>query len=136
MMPCSSGNSPTIAVSRSHLASCAARAVSRASAPVCWAMAAAGAGRRPHRAELVVERDAIESGAQFGERLLAILLPEERRVGQARTHDALIAGSHHAGLRTVDIADGDEPRQQASVVLDREIALMILQRRDQHLTRQ
>ena len=142
MMPCSSGNSPTIAVSRSHLASCAARSAAAASAPM-RSCDDAGQGRDARSlrcaqgAELRLESDRIERRATRGERLRAILLPEERGVGQARPHHALVAGAHHARARAVDVADRDEPRQQRAVAsFEREIALMLLQRRDQHLARQ
>src|SRR6185312_17564909 len=45
-------------------------------------------------AELPLESDRIETFAPRGERLLAVLIPEKSRIGQARAHDALVAFHH------------------------------------------
>ena len=66
-----------------------------------------------------------------------VLLPEEGGIREPRPHDALVARAHHCGVAALDVADRDEPRHQPpGAVLDREVALVILERRDQHFARQ
>ena len=82
---------------------------------------------------------ASSAGKPRGQRLLAILAPEERRVRQARPHHALVAGAHLGGIAALDVADGDEMRAVSFAVdapSHREISLVMLQRGDQHLARQ
>ncbi len=63
------------------------------------------------RTELDLKSDRVETGEARRERLLAILAPEEGRVGQARPHHTFVAGAHLGGLAALDVADGDEMRQ-------------------------
>ena len=71
------------------------------------------------------------------ERELAVLLPEERRVAQARAHDPLVALAHLRRVAAFDVADGNEfIRQRTVLLLDREIALVILHGCDHDLARQ
>ena len=71
------------------------------------------------------------------EGLLAILFPEESRIGEPRTHDALVAGNHLPGVATLDVADRDEKMPERTIVgLDRKIALVPLDRGDHDLARQ
>ena len=72
-----------------------------------------------------------------GQRRASVLLVEKRCVGEAGTHNALVATPHDEGSLLWNVADGDKPRQQFAVgILYREVALMFLQRGDQHLPRQ
>ena len=117
MMPCSSGNSPTMAVSRSHLHSSAARSRLGASAPmrggdVAGERGARGASCRRASRACAWKVTASSAAQARRERLLAVLLPEERRVGQARAHHALVACAHLGRIAALDVADGDERRQQ------------------------
>ncbi len=89
------------------------------------------------RAELCLEGNVLESGEARCERLPAILFPEELGIGQPRSHHALVAGTHHGRLRAVDVADRDEPGHElARCIFEREVTLVVLQRRDQHFARQ
>ena len=103
MMPCSSGNSPTIALSRSHLARSAARRAASCEPPVLNATIRRQAHDAPglvtKRAEPRLEGHRIQPRALRGERLPAVLLPEEGGIGQARAHHALVAGAHLGGSR-------------------------------------
>ena len=72
---------------------------------------------------------ASSAGSARGERLLAVLLPEEGRIREARTHHALVACAHLGRIAALDVADGDERGQQlAGRILHREVALVILER--------
>ena len=101
-------------------------------------------GKRAHALGLVVERakprlegHALQALAPRGERLLQVLGVEERGVGEAGSDDALVARDYLRGIRAVDIRDRDEPGHQAPLrVAHREIALMILHRRDRNVFRQ
>ena len=89
------------------------------------------------RAELGLEGDGIETRTGLGERLAPVLRLEERRIGEARAHHALVALAHARGFAAFDVAHRDEARKQcALVVLDREVALVFLQGAEQHLARQ
>ena len=141
MMPCSSGNSPTIAVSRSHLPSSAARPAvirrppcarrSRAAAPQCGAScrpaSRAWPGRSPHRAP--ARRGASGCRRSWSQKNAA----SARRGRTTRSLPSrTLAGSRLSMLLTVMNAGSS----CAVGILDREIALVVLQRRDQHLARQ
>ena len=108
-----------MADSRSHLASCAARSALRAIGVDEQRDLAGQLHDAAHlvadRAELRLERHGIERRKARGQRLLAILRLEERGVGQARAHDALVAGAHLGRIAALDVAHGDEVRQQLSV---------------------
>ncbi len=61
-------------------------------------------------------------------RLLPVLFPEERRIGQSRSNDALVTFTHLGRIAALDVADRDEARQQPALrILYSEITLMILQ---------
>ena len=120
MTPCSSGNSPTMPVTRSALASRAARSA--------WS----GVGAlddafldQPARqlrdpldlvgdgAELLVEHDPLELLRLLLERHLQVLLPEEARVGQPRGEHAPVAlDDRLAAVVGVDVGDADEVRRE------------------------
>ena len=73
----------------------------------------------------------------FLEALLAILIKEELRVGQAGAQHALIAVLDRLEIFLAAVAHGDEERQElARIILDREIPLMIAHRRDDRLRRE
>ena len=68
---------------------------------------------------------------------LAVGGVEKRGIRKPRPHDALVAGADLGRIPAFDIGDRDEERQQPSVLRpDREIPLVVLQRRDQHFRRQ
>ena len=117
MMPCSSGNSPTMAVSRSHLASWAARAVcARVGADLrrrCARRArrCARCARRASRAcawKVTASRPArrLASGCRR-----SCSQKNAASARRGRTTRSLPARTTF-GLGTVDVADGDEARQQ------------------------
>ena len=61
-------------------------------------------------------------------RLLAVLFPEERSIGQSRSNDALVTFAHLGRIAALDVADRDETRQQPALrILHSEITLVILQ---------
>ena len=98
MMPCSSGNSYTICVTRSNLQMSAARLISsvRLRRPVRDA-----AGNPPaspdaphlvgHRAEFLMIDDRLQLGQRIVDRQLLVFLIEELRVGQPRAQHFLVA---------------------------------------------
>ena len=90
------------------------------------------------RAEARVEHDPIELRDPAGERPLAVLVPEELRVPQARAQHALVACDHSPTIVLGrEIGDRDEARRQASFgVLERQVLLMMAHRRDQDFLRQ
>ena len=112
MMPCSSGNSPTISVTRSALRKCAARSACSASAPGPAAISRPARAPRDAlvlRAELFVEGDLLELRPQRVERALAVLVPEELGVGEPRAQHAFVAGYDLACRRPRDhVGDHDE----------------------------
>jgi hypothetical protein len=64
------------------------------------------------------------------------LVPKKLGIGEAWTDHALVATAHRLRVTAGDVADGDEVRQQATVVADhREVLLVALHRRDQRLGR-
>jgi hypothetical protein len=111
MMPCSSGNSPTMSVSRSALASSAARSA-------CAGQRGAAELRPMARAMRAHTLDAfaLACPACRGrppwparharlQRLLAVLVEEELGVGQARPHHAFVALDHARRVGRADVAD-------------------------------
>ena len=144
MMPCSSGNSPTMSVSRSALASSAARSACAASAspPSCAPIQRARCARTrrtrsPWRAELAVVDDLVEPGDARLERALAVLVEEELGVGQARPHDALVAFDDRAPGRPARMLLTTRKRlvSRPSRVEQREVLLVRLHRQDEALRR-
>src|SRR5690606_8451854 len=88
------------------------------------------------RTELRLERNRLQSLAAALERLAAIRLPEECRIGQARAHHAFVSIANLRGITTLDIGHGDEEVHQPAIrIADREVALVILHRRDRHFLR-
>ena len=61
------------------------------------------------RAELAVVDHLVQAGDARLERLLAVLVEEELRVGEARAHHALVAFDDAAGSAGADVADDEEP---------------------------
>ena len=89
------------------------------------------------RAELRLERHALQRFDVRGQRLLPVRLVEERGIGQARTHDALVARDHLRRVAALDVGDRDEPGHQLPLcIAHREIPLVLLHRGDQHFGRQ
>ena len=128
-----------MSVSRSHLANCAARL---ACCSVCTDRLGQpdrnpgdALGLVTQRAELFLEHDAVERVDPIGQRDTPVAVPEECGIGQARPDDAFITGADFRRVIAVDIADGDKYRQQLLVAAYREVALMRLQRFDQHFFR-
>ena len=70
--------------------------------------------------------------------LLAVLIPEENRVRQARPQHALVARDNRgAAIAGFHVGDNDKPRAQLAMrILDREIFLVRPHRGHQHLGRQ
>ena len=148
MMPCSSGNSPTIAVSRSHLQSSAARRArvtgsgTRACAPPCAAAISA--------ASVATRRALSPSEPSFAWKVTLASPSARAASGDLRSCSQKNAASASRGrttrsialddfrrLAALDVGHRDEARQQLPVgALHRKVALMVLQRRDQHLSRQ
>ena len=110
-----------MAVSRSHLHSSAARSAFRALAADRAAISPASVRTRrvlsPSEPSFAWKVTRVEAVDARGERLLAVLLPEERRIRQARAHHALIALAHLRRIAALDVAHGDEPRQQRAVLV-------------------
>ena len=138
-MPCSSGNSPTIEVSRSHLAS-SRRALARAAhrAPM---RLGDRAGERAHALGLVVQRAELGlEGHGFSARaprmraarLRSCRRRTRRRRGagapRARCRRAPCAGSRLSMLVTVMKCGSSLPLR----VAHREVPLVVLHRRDRH----
>ena len=67
------------------------------------------------------------------QRQLAILVPEERGIGQPREDHALVALAHLFRIAALQVAVVMKQRHQRARAPHREIALMILQGGDQHL---
>ena len=89
----------------------------------CGAIAVARSGdltrERAHTARLVAERAelrlegyGIECFPTRGQRLLAILIPEKRRIREARPYHTLISLAHLRRVAALDVAHRDEARQQ------------------------
>ena len=56
-----------------------------------------------------MESDPLELPGLFGERHLAVLLPEEARVGKARGEDLAVAvDDRRAAVRRLDVGGADE----------------------------
>jgi hypothetical protein len=116
--PCSSGNSPTVSVTRSAFASTAARARARRPArrpsPEQRRELREATGLVAVAPELRVEDHAVEVGDAVAERVLAVLLDEEGRVGEARAHHALVAAADGVGVER-RVHHRQEHRQQPPV---------------------
>ncbi len=101
-------------------------------------------GERTYAARLVAERSelrlaghCIERRTARAEGLLAVLLPEKGGIREARPYHALVARPHRGRVAALDVADGDEGRQQPALrILHREVALVVLESGGQHLARQ
>src|ERR1700743_1666324 len=137
MMPCSSGNSPTMSVTRSALAR---RAAVSAWSTRPWSPSAAAISRalaaRALAAQLAVVDHLVERRHAVSQRLLAVLVEEELGVGQARAHHALVALDHRARILRTDVADDQElVGQLARRVQQREVLLVGLHRQDEALLR-
>src|SRR5581483_10490399 len=93
-------------------------------------------GLVPERPELRLKGDRIERRKPRRQRLLPVLLPEESRVSESGTDDSLVAFADLRGIATLNVAYGDEVRDEAAFsVFHREVTLVILQCRNQHLAR-
>ena len=89
------------------------------------------------RAELRLEGDGGQRPPARFERRLAICRVEKGRIGQPRPHDPLVAGAHLRRIPAFDIGHGDKEGQERPVRrTDREVPLVVLQGRHQHLRRQ
>src|SRR5580704_16996623 len=140
MTPCRSGNSPTIAVSRSHLHSSAARRVSSTGPLMAMATSVASAAMRrvlsPSEPSFTWKVTA-SSPRRRAEGLTPILFEEKHRIGEPRAYHALVPLAHLGGIAALDVADRNEGGLEgAGAVLHREVTLVSLQRGDQHLARQ
>ena len=103
-------------------------------------MARAIACTRSHalalRAQLAVVDHLVEQRQARLERLLAVLVVEEFRVGQSRPHDPLVALDHGARVIGLDIADDEEFFGQPAVAIEqRKVLLVGLHGQDQALGR-
>ena len=142
MMPCSSGNSPTMAVKRSALASSAARATS-APAEMRSPIERASDLTRARilsrvAAELRLERDAAQLLRRaLPERTLRSWSQKNAASDEPRAHHALVALAHLRRVAAFDVAHRDESAgQRPSAPSIGEIPLMVLNRRDHHFARQ
>ena len=70
------------------------------------------------------------------QRPLHVFAHEEVRVREARAQHVLVALLHQLQVLVIAVADRNEVGQQLPVLLDREVALVLLHHRDQHLARQ
>ena len=130
-------------VTRSALAQQPCPGADSGSAPgTCCAIQPASVSMRaalaPSVPRLGVEHDAIQLGTRLASGTLAVLVPEELGVPQARAQHALVAGDDGpAAVVGREIGDHDEARRQLAVgVLQREVFLVRAHRGDQHLRRQ
>ena len=88
------------------------------------------------RAELVVVDDAAQPVDARGERLPAILVEEELRVGEPRAQHALVAGDDRRGIVRLEVATSRKRwLSLPSRVGEREVFLVLLHRQDQALLR-
>ena len=85
-----------------------------------------------------MEHDVAEPGRARGERLLAVLVPEETGVRQARAQDPLVAGRDRLALvGALHVGDHQEAwREVAVLVGERQVFLVRAHRGGQHLGRQ
>ncbi len=90
------------------------------------------------RAELRVKHDVLQRRHPAFERRLAILIPEEFGVGEARAQHPLVPGDDGGALvLRLHIGDEQEARREpAGVIQEREIFLVRAHRRGEHLRRQ
>ena len=110
-MPCSSGNSPTMSVTRSALASMRRALGVRRRRRRCIGAIAVG----EHAQALARARAACRAccdrrspravGTRVVERRLAVLVEEERGVGEPRAQHALVALDDRRGIARLDVAD-------------------------------
>ncbi len=129
-----------MSVSRSALASSAARSASAASAPMRSATQRRDAPHAPDAialaAELAVVDDLVERRNARLERALPVLVEEELRVGQARPDDALVAFDDARRVGRRDVADDEEAVGEPAVRLEqRKVLLVRLHRQDQAFRR-
>ena len=88
------------------------------------------------RAEAVVIDHARQTGNARGQRMAAVLVEEEARIGQPRPYHARIAADDGAGIGGLDVRDQQEAVQQpASRAFQREVLLVLLHGQDQALGR-
>ena len=66
------------------------------------------------RAKLILKDDGFKPRREAGQRVLAVLSPEEGGIRETRADDSFIAGPDLSRVQTLDIGDGDKARQQAS----------------------
>src|SRR5262249_19369630 len=92
-------------------------------------------GKRLHSARFIAEcaqlrlkGHRIERSTPRRQGLLPVLLPEKRRIGQARTHHTLITFAHLGRVTTLAVADGDKARKQGVLcILHWEVPLVVLE---------
>ncbi len=129
-------------VTRSALASSAARAACAASAPTSGAISLRQPPQPPHpialAAELRMERDGIQRRHARRPAASAVQIPEMPRIGEARAQHAFVAGDdRRAAVIGLDIGDEGEPRRsRACRIAQREIALVDAHRHLHHFGRQ
>ena len=88
------------------------------------------------RAKLVVIDHLVEACHARSQRFFAILVKEKLGIGQARTHHALVAADHRAGVCRADVADHEElVRELAGRVEQRKVFLVRLHGEDQAFLR-
>src|SRR6185436_16239011 len=140
MIPCSSGNSPTMEVSRSHLASSAARTARSLSLSISSAISPASVATRrtlsPIEPSLAWKVTASSAPRRSASGCLRSWL-QKNAASLRRAHHAFVARLHPGRIEAADIAHRDEMCEQLAIArFDREIPLMLLQRGDQHLAGQ
>ena len=88
-------------------------------------------------AELRLKGHGVQAGTSLRQRLAAVLFPEKRGIGEAGSHDALVALAHSGGVAALNVADRDEiPGEPTVGSRHGKIALMILDGGDHDFARQ
>ncbi len=89
-----------------------------------------------HRTQLGLEGQRIQLWQVGFQRLLEIFAYEVSRVRETRPDDMLVAFCDHVQSLPIPIAHGDKIGQQFPLLLHREVALVLLHHRDQHIAGQ
>src|SRR5258706_520952 len=129
MTPCSSGNSPTMAVSKSALESSAARSACMTSARSVRAVSPANSlilCTLELAAKLVMEHNFRQLWNARLEADLPILVEEEPRVLEPGPDDSLVAPDDWARVGDLHVRDDQEFRQQLSAHVEKREVLLVL----------
>ena len=90
------------------------------------------AGNRAHalgtlalRTQFVVVNHLVQPRHAGLQRLLAVLVEEKLGIGQARTHHALVAANHRAGINRADVADDEKFVGQLACRIEQRKVLLV-----------